>query len=118
MIPAFPALVVALALLLYVGGFVSVGSARLRHGITLATAALIQQFGELTMGRSDLLNPTDVHFKIMVVKIGELIPSHPEFLPAPGRRGPASPARCHPLTPNMTENAHQPKSFRFDAVPI
>ncbi len=33
MIPAFPALVVALALLLYVSVFVSVGRARLRYGI-------------------------------------------------------------------------------------
>jgi glutathione S-transferase len=32
-IPAFPALVAALALLLYVGVFVSVGRARLRYGI-------------------------------------------------------------------------------------
>ena len=33
MIPAFPALVSALALLLYVGVFVAVGRARLRYGI-------------------------------------------------------------------------------------
>ena len=33
MIPTFPAFVVALALLLYVGVFVSVGRARLRYGI-------------------------------------------------------------------------------------
>jgi glutathione S-transferase len=33
MIPAFPALVSALALLLYIGVFVAVGRARLRHGI-------------------------------------------------------------------------------------
>jgi uncharacterized MAPEG superfamily protein len=33
MIPAFPALVTALALLLYIGVFVAVGRARLRYGI-------------------------------------------------------------------------------------
>jgi glutathione S-transferase len=47
MIPAFPALVVALALLLYVGVFVSVGRARLRYGIEAPAVTGAPEFERL-----------------------------------------------------------------------
>ena len=47
MIPAFPALVVALALLLYVGVFVSVGRARLRYSIPAPSVTGAPEFERL-----------------------------------------------------------------------
>ena len=47
MIPAFPALVTALALLLYVGIFVSVGRARLRYGIVAPAVTGAPEFERL-----------------------------------------------------------------------
>ena len=44
MLPAFPAFVVALALALYVGIFVAVGRARLRHGIKAPAVAGAPEF--------------------------------------------------------------------------
>src|SRR5229473_249 len=55
------------------------------HSKDLATAALMQQFSEVSIGRSDLLNPADVHRKFVVVKSGDLILGHQDFLPSRSR---------------------------------
>jgi len=40
----------------------------------------MQQFSEFAIGRSDLLNSTDVHIELVIVKIGDLVLGHQEFL--------------------------------------
>ena len=52
-----------------------------RSSKDLTTAALMQQFREFSIGRSDLLNLTDMHIKLVVVKIGDLALGYQEFLP-------------------------------------
>ena len=45
----------------------------------------MQQFSEVSIGRSDLLNSADVHRKFVVVKSGDLILGHQDFLPSRSR---------------------------------
>ena len=59
---------------------------RTDRSINLATTALMQQFSEFSIGRSDLLNSTDLHIKFVVVKISDLLLGHQEYLPTDAKR--------------------------------
>jgi hypothetical protein len=79
------------------------------RGKDLAAAALMQQFCKLSVGRIDLLNLADVHRKLVVGKIGDLILGHQEFLPSlesqtiGNLERSEAPSRCRDLRPIISE---------------